>query len=892
MRAIIVALLRLFPAHFRRAFGADMLATFDAQWRERRGLRQAVRTVADLASSAAWEQLDTQLNIDKREGDTPVAILWKDIRFALRLLWKRPGFTVVVILTLAVGIGASTAIFSLVDTVLLRPLPFHDAGQLVRVVDHAPGVGLHDIGMSVPELQDLADRSGLFKEISAVWPVDANLTGGERPERVELLVTSPNYFNLLGANAQLGRVFGPQDRAEGFAEAAVISDGLWQRLFGRDPKILGRTIRVDTDPYVIVGVMPPGFRHPGKTVATDVEMWGTAGFAADPFPHPPQRNSRPLPGAIARLRPGMTLQQTQARLNSFTAALQKQFPNDYRSDARWTVELEPLQDAWVGNVRPLLLMLLGAVTLMLLTGCVNIANLLLARATDRQREVAVRQALGASRARLLAQFLTESLMLSLAGGAIGVLAASATLRTFLAAAPAKIPRIHEVSLDLRVLSFALLVSVITGVLFGMLPALEASRVALAGHMQDGRGSGRSRRQSRWSGLLVVSEVAICLVLMMGAGLLTRSFWKLTLLNPGFNPENVLVARTWIPVPNDPKKDTYGRPEDRNAFAREVLRRARTLPGVTYAAMTTSLPLGEINNSAPVAVEGNIRADGESNTATLVSVSPDYFNAMQTPLMEGRTFAETDQRGADIVAVVDCATARHFWPGQSPVGKRFKLGRLQANAPWFTVVGMVGDIKHNGLDVDGVPHIYTSIYQRAGRVMSVVLRSTADPAALATALTQEVQAVDPDLPVFGVRTMKQMVETSLAQRRFSAALVASLAGFSLALAAIGVYGVLAFSVGQRTKEIGIRMALGARQNEVIRMVLWQGMRMILLGVAVGVVGALGFSRFLARLLYGVGPVDPIVFSCVPLALMAVALVASYVPARRATRIDPMEALRCE
>ncbi len=813
---------------------------------------------------------------------------YQDVRYAFRMLHKSPGFTLVVILTLALGIGANTAIFSIVDAVLLRPLPFHDAGQLVRVVDDARGVGQRDIGMSVLELQDLSQRSGVFDQISAVWPIDANLTGGDRPQRTETLVVGTNYFSLLGAKAQLGRLLGPEDDAAGFAEGVVISDSLWKKAFGGDPHVLGRKIRSDDDVYTIVGVLPPDFRHPGRTLAGDVEIWSVAGFAANPFP-PPNRARRMLPGAIARLKPGVSLQESQARLDAFTAALRREFPNDYRENAKWTVQLEPLQDAVVGQVRPLLWVLLGAVTMMLLTGCVNIANLLLARASGRQREVAIRQAMGAMRGRLIRQLLTESVILSLIAGVVGVTAAAWTVKLSLTLIPTKIPRLHEVGLDFRVLLFALAVSLITGVLFGLAPALEASGISLVEHLKEaGRGSGRSKRQNRISSLLIVSEFAICMVLMMGAGLLVRSFWKLTQVDPGFNPNNVLAARIWLPRPNDPKADIYAKPEDRTTFTREVLRRVGSLPGVSSVAMTTNVPLSGLANSLPITVEDRNTQAGETALAEFVGVSPDYFKVLETPLLEGRYLAENDVPASMPVAILDRTTARRYWPNQSALGKRVRLGGPQS--PWLTVVGVVGDIRHDGMDVDGIPHVYLSIYQRNGKSLGMVLRSPADPTVLGTEITRQIQSVDPNMPVFGVRSMSDMIAGSLAQRRFSAQLMGAFAALALLLAAIGIYGVLAYSIGQRTREIGIRMALGAQRTEVIKMVLWQGMRLIFAGVAVGILAAVALSQVLSRLLHGVSATDPVVYTVVPLSLLVVAFLASYIPAHKATRIDPMIALR--
>ncbi len=814
--------------------------------------------------------------------------LLQDIRYALRGLRKSPGFAATVILTLALGIGANTAIFSLVDAVLLRTLPYREPERLVRIVDSAPGQGLRDIGISVPELQDLRDRSGVFEQVSATWPVDANVTGSARPERIEMMCVGTDYFAMLGATAQVGRLLGAEDKADGFAESVVISDGLWRRLFGADPKVLGTRVRADNDVYVVVGVMPPGFRHPGKTVAGDVDLWSTAGFSANPFPNPPTRARRMLPGALGRLKPGIDLRQAQERINGLTAVLTAEFPNEYRPEAKWAIELEPLRDAVVGNVRPLLLVLLGAVTLMLLIGCVNIANLLLARASGRQREVAIRQALGAARGRLIRQWLTESVMLSLIAGIAGVLAASWTLRLFVSLVPAKIPRLNEVSLDWRVMLFGLLVSVLTGVLFGLAPAMHASSGDVIDAVKEtNHGTGRSRRHGRTSEALVVAEFAICLVLMIGAGMLLRSFWHLIQSDPGFNPHNVLAARVWLPQPNDPTADPYARPADRTTFTREVLRRAGELPGITSAAMTSSLPLAGRTNKAPLAIEGYT---GDAAAAEFVSVSPSYFTVMGTPLYDGRVFLETDQPGSQNVAIVDRATAQRYWPGQSALGKRVKLGGLKSAFAWATVVGVVGNIRHDGLDADSVPHVYLSIYQRNGKTLGVVVRGSQDPASLGESLRRTVESVDPTLPVYGVSTMTEMISTSLAQRRFSAQIVAVFAGVALLLAAIGVYGVLAYSIGQRTREFGIRMALGAHRGQVIQMVLWQGMKLILAGVAAGLVVAAVVTRAMSGLLYGVSAVDPLVFSVVPLVLLAVAFLASYLPAYRATRIDPMVALR--
>src|SRR5215210_3894652 len=477
--------------------------------------------------------------------------LLQDVRYGLRMLWKNPGFTAVVVLTLALGIGANTAIFSVVDAVLLRPLPFPKPEQLVLVRDDLTGRQMENVGMSVPELKDLQQSADVFEEVAGVWPVDANLTGSDRPERVELLAVSPNYFSLLGASARLGRVFGPQDKAEGFAEGVVISDGLWRRMFGADPNVLGRRVYVDTDAYTIIGVMPPGFRHPAQTLRNDVEMWANAGFVGTPFNNPP-RNVRMLPGAIARLKSGVNVGQAQAQVDPLVSRLREQFPNDYPAEAGWAVRLLPAHENLVGNARATLLVLLGAVGLVLLIGCVNIANLMLARSTARQREMAIRLALGASRRRLVMQLLTESLLLSLAGGAVALVAVVRLLELLVRVVPADIPRLHEVSFDGGVLLFVFAVSVLTGVPFGLVPALQASRPDLTVSLKDGgKGTGAGARGQRFRGALVVTEIALSLVLMIAAGLLLRSFERLTEVDAGFDPHNLLMARIWLPVPNNP-----------------------------------------------------------------------------------------------------------------------------------------------------------------------------------------------------------------------------------------------------------------------------------------------------------------------------------------------------
>jgi predicted permease len=814
---------------------------------------------------------------------------FQDVRYGLKLLRKSPGFTTVAILTLALGIGANTAIFSIVNSVLLRSLPFRDPDRLVKVSFDNPGLGLHDVPYSVPELEDLRLRSGVFEDVSVVFPASTNLTGAKQPERLELLGVTPNYFSMLGVAPQIGRLFGPQDFALGFAEAAVISDGEWRRSFGADPGIVGRSIRLDNDLYTIVGVVPPGFRHPGRTVATDVEVWATTGFSADPFPKP-ARSVRFLPGAMARLKPGVTVQQAQAQLTTMASQLRNDFPTDYPANSKWSIRVQPLQESLVGDIRPMLLVLMGTVILIILIASVNIANLLLARASGRQREMAVRLAVGASRVRMIRQMLTESLVLSLIAGIAGVVTAAGALGFIIRFVPSKIPRLSEVNVDWRVLLFGLIISVLTGLVFGFAPAIQSAKADLVSAIREGAwGSGYGSKTSRLRGALIISELALAVVLLIGAGLLLRTFWFLLREDPGFNPDKVVAASIWLPNPNDPKADPYSNIGAQEVFAREILRRMRAIPSVEMAALTSDLAGSPPANSRALVIEDMPIESSQQVMAEIIRVSPDYFKVMQSPLVRGRLFAEDDEAGKQIVVIVDETTAHRYWPDRDAIGRRLKLGQ-NPNLPWMTVVGIMKDIKHDGLDKDAIPHIYTSVYQQPGRTLSVVLRTDIAPSQLESQIRDHIHAVDPELPVFSVKSMNEVLEASLAPRRFSAELVALFAALALLLASIGIYGLLAYMVGQRSHEIGIRMALGARRDHILKLILRQGIFLAGAGVSAGLVVAVATAPMIATLLYGVHPIDPVVFLAVALILLMVSFLASFIPAYRATKVDPIVALR--
>src|SRR5271154_6089168 len=619
-----------------------------------------------------------------------MASFFRDVRFAWRMLAKNPGFTIVAILTLALGIGANVATFSIVYAILLRPLPFPHQEQLVRVFDDLRASNVKNVGMSAPEMIDFQERSGVFEGISAVWPINADLTGGDRPERIEALATSPNYFTLLGVRPRIGRVYTQQDYVPGFLDAVVLSDGFWRREFGADPHILGKKVRLDNDPYTVVGVMSPDFRHPGRTLETDVDAWIAAGYDANPFPHPMVRGLRMFPAAIGRLKPGLTVGEAQARLETFAAQLSAQYPVDYPPAVRWAPRLASVQEDLVGNVRTELLVLFGAVACVLLIACVNLANLLLSRSAGRQREIAVRLALGAGRKRLLLQMLTESMLLSIIAGAIALVTVVSLKASLLRLAPANLPRLSEVNLSGGVLLFAVVVSISTGILFGLVPALQASNANQVANLREGsRGSGSSRSHTLISRSLVVSEIALSLILLVGAGLLLRSFWRMLEVQPGFNPHGILTAQIWIPVPNNPAADPYRPAEKRGAFLREVVRRVSAIPGVEGVAIggTNSLPMGGGRNGFPFAIEGRPNDSQYAPVAEFAGVSPNYFELLKTPLISGRVFADSDVPSSQRVAVIDQTLANRYWPGQDPLGQHISFNGppIPAN-PAVTIVG--------------------------------------------------------------------------------------------------------------------------------------------------------------------------------------------------------------
>ena len=813
----------------------------------------------------------------------------QDIRYALRMLARSRGFAAVAVATLALGIGANTAIFSMVNAVLLRPLPFPRPEELVRVTADLKGQSLADVGLSAPELFDYRDRSGVFEEISGLHPINANITGGDRPERAEVLLVDTDYFSMLGVRPQVGRFFDASDYRTGIAEIAVISDGWWRRHYAADPNVVGRTLRLDDDVYEIVGVAPASFRHPGASIETDVEIWAPAGWLTSPFTGP-NRGAFLLTGGLARLAPGLTIEIAQKKLDAFAAGLRRQYPENYPPRDEWRPRLIPLQADLVGNIRPELIMLMAAVGFVLLIACANVANLLLARASVRRKEIAIRQAMGARRARLVRQLLTESLVLSLAGGALGLALSSWGAQLLVRMSPASLPELADTGADARVLIFALGASLFTGVLFGMLPALQASSPLVSEALRDSSRGSTGQRGRRLRSLLVIAEVALALVLLVAAGLLLRTIRGLQRVDTGFDPKDVVTASLWLPQPNIHENGRYFKNEAQVALFRRILDRVSAIPGVRHAAAATRVPFGRSRVNLAFQIEGRDPDRGGAGGAELNRVSTDYFRTLGIPLVQGRLFTDADGEQAAPVAIVSQSFAKQFFGGEDVLGRRIRQPGGDGFGLWMPIVGVVRDVKTEALDASDRPTLYRPMLQFASPNMTLLVRGAGSLAALGEAIAREVHASDPELPLYGVRSMEQAMAETVSQRRFTMDLLLLFAVTATLLSAIGVYGVVAFSIAQRRHEIGIRMALGAQPRDVRRMLLGEGARLAGLGVAFGLAGAFLLTRLMRSLLYGVGPRDPLTFLLVPAVLAAVALAATDLPARRASRVDPMRALR--
>ena len=781
-------------------------------------------------------------------------------------------------------------------------MPYPNPGELVRIEANLPGVGAHDIGLSIPELKDL-QNSGVFQYVSLSFFGTNNLTGSAQPASIASKSVSPSYFAVLGVDAQLGRTFDPHDVTPGFNGEVVISDGLWKRAFGADPHILGKTLRLDNDPAHVVGVMPAGFRDQGQTSEQrGTELWAAGGFADDP---PPVRSTRLPFETIARLEPGLSPAAAQGRLDALVASLKKQYPADYPAQGAWTLHLTPLAETLVGNVRQSLILLFGAVGLVLLISCVNVANLLLARASARGREMAVRQALGAARMRLVRQLFTESLLLFVLGGITGFAVLFCARKFLLQFVPESLPHLNDISINWGVLAFAIVVSVAAGTVFGLAPAWLTSRLDLTTTLrQEGRGSHGSRRRSRLRHALVIGELALSLVLMVAAGLLLRSFWDLFKVQLGFNPTRVVAIETSLPNPNDPKTDIYRTATQEAVLLREVLRRNRTIPGVEESAVSdqAAIPLGHGQNDLrmiPFVREGQEVQSTQPPLIDTLTVSPEYFHLLGMTLLRGRLFVDQDVEATPLIAVINQAAARTYWPGkdgkgEDPVGKRVRLlGPLgRARPEWTAIVGVIADARTESLADAGIPQVYLDIYQRPYKFLAFYVRGQVDPAAISAQVRTQLQAVDPELPIYRAETLNDVLSSSLSVRRFSMEMVALFAATALLLAGLGIYGTISFLVNEQSREIAIRLALGAQRRDILKMVLRQGLTLAAVGAGVGLVGAFIVSHLMAGLLYGVSPHDLSTFAGVTGVLTAVAIAASYLPALRAMRLDPITTLHSE
>jgi len=813
--------------------------------------------------------------------------LLQDLRYGARMLLKNPAFTLIAVITLALGIGANTAIFSIVNGLLLNPLPYRNADRLAIIWTHSPGANVAQDWPSPGQFSALKSENGVFEQLALAQGGNVILTGNAEPERLGAVRASSAVFSLLGAQAMLGRVFLPEEDTPDKTLTVILSHSLWRRRFGGDPKVLGQTLTINGRAYTVVGVMPPDF-------ALGHEVMPTVGGVAQaelllPLPLSVERMNNHGDenyNVLARLKPGATIAHAQAELNLAVRRMEQQFPDNYPPSRRFSFSIRPLLEQAVGDVRPALYVLLGAVGCVLLIACANVANLLLARAATREREIAVRTAIGAGRWRVVRQLLTETVLLSAVGGALGLLLAVWGLALLRWLNPGDIPRLAAIRIDNRVMAFTTVVAALTGVLFGLAPALRSSRVNLSETLKEG---GRSLvgGHHRLRNLLVVAEIALSLVLLIGAGLLIRSFLRVQQVEPGFAPQNVLSMRMALVGP------AYSVEARRVSFYQQVWERIRRLPGVEAAGGVSALPLAGGLGWGSVTIEGYNASSGQSMIqADNRSASVGYFETMKMPLIRGRFFAEQDTKESQRVVIVDGNMASTYWPNADPLGKRLKFGGADSDSPWMTVVGVVGNVKHYALDTDSRVAIYTPHLQVGAGSLSIAVRTTADPLGMAAAVTREVRALDPNLPLYDVKTMEQWLSASLARRRFAMLMLGLFAVVAVLLAGVGIYGVMSYTVEQRIREIGIRVALGAQTRDVLRLVVKHGMSLTGIGVALGLTAAIAATRVMASLLFGVRATDPLTFVLIALLLALVALAACWIPAWRATKVDPMVALRCE
>jgi len=811
-------------------------------------------------------------------------MLWQDIRYGIRMLLKAPSVSIVATIALALGIGANTAIFSVVNAVLLRPLPFEHSEELMNVWETDPIRGYKRGSSSYLNFADLRDQNHVFEHMSSYHSNDFILTGRGESTRLQGAVVNADLFPLLGVTPVIGRGFLPdEDKPGETGRVVVLSQELFQRRFNGDPNVVNQSVVLDGKTYTIVGVMPQAFQFPVQN--EPVELWTTVAVDREgKEPITEERGAHYL-SVIARLKAGVSKEQAQADLVSISGRLEQQYPD---KNLHKSSRVEPTLEALVGDIRPALLILLGAVGCVLLIACANVANLLLARAMTRHKEMAIRSALGASRIRVVRQLLTESVLLSLAGGLLGLVLAVWWSDLLVALGKQNIPRALQVGLDWRVLGFTLVVSLLTGLVFGLVPAIHSSKTELTESLKEGgRGSGEGARRNFVRGVLVVSELAIAVVLLVGAGLLIQSLWRLQNVSPGFESQSLLTFVVGIPEVKYPT-------EKQDQFYRELVARLQSLPGVRSAASVIPLPLSGDAFSISFETEGRPVAKGDQPSADFFVISDDYFKTLGVSVLKGREFTQRDGEKAPGVIIVNQAFAKKFFPNEDPVGKRIKPGiSTNENKPdWREIVGVVGDVRNRNLSSELRAGYFVPQAQIPFNQMTMIVRSTGDPHTLVTAVQNEVHAMDKELPVFNIKTMDEYIAATVAAPRFNATLLVIFAVVALVLTIVGLYGVMSYSVAQRTNEIGIRMALGAQTRDVLRLIGSQGFKLVLLGLGIGLVGAFALMRVISSLLFGVTSKDPITFAAVAVLLAVVALLACYIPARRATRLDPLNALRYE
>jgi putative ABC transport system permease protein len=813
----------------------------------------------------------------------------KDIRFALRQLPKQPAFTAIAVITVALAIGATTAVLSLVNGLLVRPLPYREPQQLILLLQHFKSQNLERIPVSPPEFKDYETRAHSFEKLGAFGYTNFNLAGEDKPERIPGATVTAGVLPLLGVSPVKGRFFQPEECALGRDDVVIISARLWQRRFNSDPQIIGTKFLLDGKSSTVIGVMPATFDFPlqlfnlgnGGQFGGRAEIWKPLAFTDQEMK---ARYSRRF-FIVGRLAPGSSLAQAQAEIETINAQMRREHPDNYGHDNSFGGDVFRLRDLAIAGMRPALLILLGAVFLVVLIACANLTTMLLARAAAREREIAIRVALGAGRLRLLKQVFTESVLLALIGGAAGVVLAVWGVELLKTIGAQTVPRLREVNIDLVVLGVTLVICVGTGILFGLAPGLASARPELTEALKEGgRGSTGGARRNRLRNGLVIAEVALALVLLSGAGLLIKSFARLQNVNPGFNPRGAVTFEISLPKLQYPNDAAIVR------FNNEAQRRIAALAGVQAAGFSTILPLAGTNSDSSFAIEGRTQNDkSPSPDEEIRQVSPDYFRALETPLIKGRFFTDADKADAPPVIIVNQAFAKKFWPNAGALGKRIVMGGMSDNPKWITIVGIVGDMRHFGLDVEPKPEMYAPFAQAPYFTTIYVVRSNQDPLSLLPAIRHEIQAIDAAVPLANVRTFQNVIADSIAPRRLSVVLLGVFAGVAVLLASVGIYGVMSFLVVQRTHEIGVRMALGAQRSDVLKLILVRSLKLISTGTIIGLFVAVMSTHTLRALLYSVSAFDTTTFALVTVLLGAVALAASYIPALRATRADPMVVL---